>query len=425
MNPGAKPMRLRPSKRGDDLLGAYQAYLAVSYRLAPFTDDALLSQKGYAAVEDQLTLSCVRAPFDIIRDSVLTKGWSWEPAYNDAVRDGQKAACAAEIARALTFDCLHIVDEADNCQDFRHVVRELLMAVHTGFHVTEIRWKLNEDGPNAGRWGFRGFASKPARQIGFDLDRETLAVNALTSYTPLTGYQFDIPSEKVLLYTYGPKDSLPHGSGLGRVCYKHGWSFDFSLKFLNIAIETFAVPFLMAKAPKAALAMVRDVLAQVRQGAPPVLPSDADAELVELGGGSIAAILAAVEMHRQACAMVYLHSTLTSGVGHEGGNRALGQVHQDTQQYGLDAIRTDVENVMTHQLARRWMRYNFGPDMLEYCPRFSLGQWDAGDRSSLAKTFETLVGMGTMHASEPIIRRSLGLPPIDPEHLRLISGGSI
>jgi phage gp29-like protein len=411
MNAGSKVARLRASERGGELLGAYQAYLATSYRLPPFSDDALLAQKGYAAVEDQLSLSCVRAPFDIIRDAVLTKGWSWEPAFNDTVRDGQRAEKAREIAEALTFDCLNIVDDADNCQDLRQVVRELLVAVHTGFHVTEICWRLHESGPNAGRWGFRCFASKPARQIGFDLDRRTLALNAITSYTPLTGYQFDIPPEKCLLYTYSPKDSLPHGNGLGRVCYKHGWSFDFSLKFLNVAIETFAVPFLLAKAPKASLALVRDVLNQVRQGAPPVLPADADAELVELSGGGIASILSAVEMHRQACAMVYLHNTLTSGVGSEGGNRALGQVHQDTQQYGLDAIRTDVEMVMTHQLARRWMRYNFGPESMEFCPRFSLGQWDTGDRASLATTFETLVRMGTMHPDEPVIRRSLGLPP--------------
>jgi len=285
--------------------------------------------------------------------------------------------------------------------------------------VSEILWKVfDKHAPPAfrGKLGFKSFSAKPCKQIGFDLDPRTFQVRNITSYTPLEGYDFTVPVEKCLRYTYNSRDSLPFGNGVGRAIYKHTWSIDFIYKFWNIALEIFGSPFILGKAAPSALSLARKVLAAIRQGAPAVLPEGVDAELMQVAEGGLSAFLEAVQHHGEQCAYVYLNSTLTTSVGDNGGNRALGQVHQDTTSYGLGGIRADIERVLTYQLARRFVRYNFGPQYVHLTPRLSLGEWDAVDTQQLSSAFSSLIRSNVLHEGEPVIRERLNLPPASPDH---------
>lgn len=426
LGPNGQPARLSPVQRDQSLLGAYDSFNAISFRLPPFNPDALINSKGWQVLDDLLSLSAVRAPYNILREAALYKGWSWSPQVDgkDADKTAPEYTRAEEVAAALTYATGNIVDQAGNCQDFRHVLWELLAAVHNGFAVSEINWQSMADGPYKGKWGFSSIAAKPCKQIGFDLDLGTLAVRSITSYTPLNGYTFGLPVEKVLRYTFQPSNNLPYGNGLGRVAYKHGWSIDFLLKFWNIALEMFGSPFILGKAPPGkTLELARNVLAQIRQGAPPVLPTGVDAELIEIAGTGIAGFQAAVAYHTEQLALTYLGSTLTTGTSQGGGTNtnALGQVHQDTQDYGLGYVRTDLENVLTFQLARRFVRYNFGPEALRLTPRLSLGEWDAVDMQQMASAFGGLINNGVVHEAEPVVRSRMGLPPPDPQFAGMLA----
>lgn len=416
LGPDGQPARLRESQRTEALLGDYDGYLAASYRLPPFNPDVFIASRGYQVLDDQMTMVAARAPLNIVRSAALYKGWSWEPAIKD--QTDPLYSLSAEIAEVLTWACQNIVDELDNVQDFREVLWELLYAVHTGFRVTEIIWRvLDKEDPKEyrGKLGFKAFSAKPCKQIGFDLEPRTFQVRNITSYTPLEGYNFSVPVEKVLRYTYNSRDSLPFGNGVGRANYKHAWSIDFLYKFWNIAQEVFGSPFILGKAAPNAIGLARKVLAEIRQGAPAVLPSGVDAELVQVAAGGLASFLQAVQHHKEECAYGYLNSTLTTTVGDNGGNKALGQVHQDTSSYGLGGVRTDLENVMTFQLARRFVRYNYGPEYLRLTPRLSLGQWDAVDMSTLSTAYSSLISNNVMHEAEPSIRERLNIPPAPPE----------
>ena len=414
----AAPRGLRRWTVTRPMLGAYDSYNAIAFRLPPFNPDALINAKGFGALDDLLHLSAVRAPFGILRSAALYKGWSWTPQIDgkDADKTAPEYAQAEQIASDLTYALSNIVDEWGNPQDFRHVLWEQLYAVHAGFSLAEINWRIMKDGPLKGKYGFASIAAKPAKQIGFDLDLGTLAVRTITSYTPLTGYTFGLPVEKTLRYTFQPQGALPYGQGLGRTVYKHGWSIDFLLKFWNIALEVFGSPFILGKAPPGkTLEFARAAIAQIRQGAPAVLPTGVDAELIEIAGTGIAGFQAAVQYHTESCALAYLGSTLTTGTTGGTNTNALGQVHQDTQDYGLGFVRTDVENVNTFQLARRFTEYNYGRAALRFCPRLSLGQWDAVDMSNMAKAFGSLIGNNVVHEAEPVVRSRMGLPPADPQ----------
>lgn len=413
LGPDGLPAGLSPEERFEELVGHYDSYEATSFRLAPYNPDAFISSKGFEALDEMLALGAVRAPLNLIRDAVLYKGWKVVPAVNDrAHADYDQAKMFAE---ALEYVLTNIQDEAGNRYDFRQSLFEMLYAIHTGFSVQEIIWRVLDSGPYAGRYGLSMLAYKPCKQIGFDLHKRTFAVQKITSYTPETGYQFDIDVRRVLRYTFAPKDGLPHGMGVGRAGYKHSWSVDFLLRFWNIALEIYGSPFILGKAEPADIGFAAAALQKIRQGAAPVLPKNVTADLIETTGASIASFKAACEYHGQQLALLYLGNTLTTGEGQRTGSMALGKVHQSTQEYGLSGRRLDVEWVLNQQFVRRWMEHNWGEDSLALCPRISLGEWDSADMTLLADAFEKLVTGKIMHPAEDQIRERMGLEPISPE----------
>lgn len=403
---------LQSSQRGESLLGHYDGYAAVAMAMPSYNPDVFINSRGWKTLEDMLSMGAVRTPLNIVRDAVLCKGWKITPAVVDkSSADYEKAK---ELADALTHALDNIEDSYGNSTDFRGVLWELLYAIHAGFRITEIEWRTLETGPFAGQWGFSSFGAKPARQIGFDMDAETMMPRGITAYTPSLGYRYS-PIEKVLRYTYAPHNGLPHGQGVGRAAYKHSWSLDFLYRFWNICLEVFGSPFIMAKAPKQAIAFARQILKEIRQGAPGVVPDDVDAQLVEMTGQGAAAFLKAADHHIQEIGKLYTYAALTSGEGERTGSRALGSVHQDTQSYGLGGRREDVESVIKFQLVRRWVRYNYGEALLYLAPTISLGETEETDVERLSKSFERLVNAKVLGPFESQIRESMGLAPLDPE----------
>lgn len=408
---------LRPQERGEELLGHYEGYARFAIAVPGYNPDVFINSKGWQTLTDMLSLGAVRTPLNIVRDSILCKGWTVQPAVTDQM--SADFAAAEELAHALRYALENITDEYDNIADFRQVLWELAYAIHTGFRITEMHWRTIERGDHAGKWGFASFSAKPCKQIGFDVDPDTMQPRGVTAYVPNLGYRY-APIEKVLRYTFNPTDGLPHGQGTGRAAYKHSWSLDFLYRFWNICLEVFGAPFILGKAEDGKINLARKVLKEIRQGAPAVLPSGVEAELVELTGGGPAAFKLAADHHIQEIGKLYTYAALTSGEGQRVGSMALGNVHQDTQGYGVGGRRADLEQVVNNQLVRRWVRYNYGEDALRLAPRVHLGESDESDLEALANAFTQLVNADILHPMEPQIRERMGLAPIDPESLELM-----
>lgn len=399
------------------MLGAYNGIYATSYKLAPYNPDLLTTQKGFAIYEQMLTMAACRAPHNVRRYAVLQKPWTVVPAITDP--GDPRAEQAKTLAEAATWALSNILDpQTDEPQDFRAVLFELLAATWTGFQVTEIHWRRLDDGPFAGKLGFRRFYAAPPQQIGFDLDPADLSVQAIRPYTLAGGYGEPVPPAKVLRYTYTPEQGLPYGRGDGRACYKHWWSLDALLKFWGISLEVWGVPFLKAKYPSGnqqARAAALEVLGKIRQGAPALFPDDVDADVIAAGnGGALDVFRSAADWHTQQCATEVLGASLTTGEGRRTGSMALGRVHQDTTQTGLEFIKEDLEALITQQLLRRFVRVNFGPEAVALCPHLSLGDWDESDRLKTAQMFDLLIHSNVVHRRAKFIRHELGLPPLDP-----------
>lgn len=403
-------------------MGAWDSVYRPSYRLAPYNPDELTSQKGFDTYRQMLTTSACRAPLNVKRYTVLQKPWSVQPAVIDPKDTRHEAAKA--IADHCDWVLRNILDtDIDQPQDLRVVLFELLLACWQGFALAEIIWRPLTEGPYAGKLGFKYLAAKPAKQIGFDLDPNTLAVREIRSYTPLGGYEKPVSPAKVVLFTYNPYSGLPYGDGDGRAAYKHWWQLDALQKFWSMALERFGSAFLLAKYPAGnatALAEVLTALDRIRQGSPAVLPREADAELMQVAAAGFEGFRGAVDWHVQAIAQNVLGNTLTTGEGKRVGSMALGKVHQETQDVGLEFLRSDLESAITIQLIRRIVLYNFGPGALALCPRFSLGNWDTKDILSLAKAYDLLVKDRMVARRAKWVREEMGLPPMDPDEEQML-----
>lgn len=413
--------KLMPGERPNAIVGSWDSIFGPSYRFAGFTPDLLTTQKGYDLYRDMLTTSACRAPFNVKRYAVLYKGWEVLPAVSDPKEPDFEAAKG--LADAVTYAFNNIVDEGDLVQDFRSVLFETLRACWDGFSVSEILWRVQDEGPYAGKMGFRRFANKPCKQIGFDLDHQTLAVRNITSYTPADGYDFSIPIEKCILYTYNPMFGLPYGDGDARANYKHWWSLDTLSKFWNIALQKFGAPFIMAKVPFGNVTLREQCLAAldaIAMGSSAALPNDVEYEVQQLATGATEGFLNAINYHTQQCAYNILLQTLTTGEGDRVGSMALGNVHQDTQEYALAFVRRDLEGIIERQVIRRFVRYNYGQEALALCPKFFLGDWDGEDILALAQALGLMLDKGVLFRTEKVIRERMGLPPIDPESEKLM-----
>jgi len=418
----AMPVIMEAKERFQAIMGAYDSIYAASMRFAQYNPDQLISQKGYDIFDTMLTLAACRAPFNVKRNSILADGWR----VISAIRDPQDPQFekAAELAAFAHYTLTHIQTQEDLPQDFRMVLFELLRACWDGFHCTEMIWRTFKDGPYKGKIGFEYFASKPAKEIGFDVDLRTLAPVNIRPYTPLEGYQPPIPVEKVIFYTYNPKHGLPYGDGDARASYKHYWILDSVLKFWAMAAERFGSPFLVVKYPIGdliALAAAQVAIDNIRQGSAALLPDNCEYEVVTLDANTLNNFKTIANWHKEEIVQNLLGNTLTTGEGMRVGSMALGEVHENTQQYGIDLVKADLEQVVYGQIMRRLIRYNYGESAVDLAPSITLtsDKKDPQGMFFLAQSLQILMELGNMNPLSKQVRDILGLPPIDPGDKKL------
>jgi len=419
-SPASKPTRLRRSQLDTPIVGAYDGVYAPAYRYPGFSLDKMLGLKGYQFVEDMLQMAACRAPFDLKRYAVLQDGWSVEAAVTDpgAPRHSQ----AQEMANAVTWALQNIRDpETDLTQDLKTVLFDMMMGAWTGNRTAEIEWQYQASGPLKGRHGLRAIYVKPCKQIGFDLDERTLAIKNITSYTPGGGYDFDIPVEKCLLYVHNQSAGNPQGVGDWRACYKHWFRLDENVKFWADALERWGAPVLIMVYPAGSandLEIAQTAADRIRQGSSPIVPNNVTYELVTAPRSVFVGMERAAIWDTQQIALNINSNILTTGIGQN--SLALGQVHQSSGQTVYDALSRQIEAVFTQQVIRRFVRYNYGDEALEICPRLRLRKEPEGNSLQIAQMLQILMQGGNMPGRSRVIREQLGLPPLDPEEEKLL-----
>jgi len=377
-------------------VAAAQSRLASSaFRLAAYSPDSLLTQKGLSIYDEMQHDAQVRSCLNTKKFAVLSKGWSIQPASDEP-----------EDLRAAEFVRFCLLDMKGSVQD---MLFKVLDALAKGFSVCEINYKVIPDGPFTGMVGLETVKSKDPAAFGFDMD-EFLNVRGLTMTAPRIGT--DLPINKFIIYTYMPGYELPHGQSDLRAAYKHWWSKEVILKFWNLYMEKFGMP--TAKGtyhrgmPKDQQDELLRVLDKIQQETAIVIPEDVTIELLEAQRKGEAGYREAIQFHNRQIAKAILGQTLTSDEGGRVGSLAMARVHMDILSFYLQKLKRDLEEtVMQEQLIRRLVDYNFA---VERHPRFVLGSPEEKDLALLSSLIAKLIDGRVIEPDEPWIRDYLGIP---------------
>jgi len=382
-----KRPKLKELAVADRLAGAFG-------RIGAYNPDDLVTSRGYEIYDRMQTDSQVRACLNIKKLSILSRGWQVHPATDDP-----------EDIRIAEFVRWCLVDMRGSMID---VLNDVLDALAKGFSISEINYKVVEDGPYQGMIGLESIKSKDPAGITFETD-EYLNLVALWQGP---GRETRLPPEKFLIYSYMPRYESPYGTSDLRAAYKHWWSKDAILRFYNVYLEKYGSPTVLGAysrgTPKTQQDDLLKVLDRIQQETAIVLPDDIKIELLEAQRAGESGYLQAIEYHDRQIAKAILGQTLTTDEGMRYGSFALAKVHLDVLRMVLEKIKRDLEEtVMGEQLIRRLVSYNFRTDR---CPTFSLGTLREADISLLADVIAKLVTGGVVAPDEAWIRDYLEIP---------------
>jgi phage gp29-like protein len=374
--------------------------------IATYVTDDLIGKRGWKIYDQMQQDAQVQACLAIKKSAVLSRGWEIHSASDD--REDQ---AVAEFVRFALEDMRgSILDVLGNALD----------AIAKGFAILEINYRIIDRQPYRGLIGLASIKAKDPSTFVFDTDEflnvrslARVSVNCSPSASNVPGRTKQVlPPEKFVIYSYNPKYESPYGTSDLRAAYKHYWSKDVLMRFMNLYLEKYGSPTAKGSykrgTPKAAQEELLRVLERIQQQTAVVIPEDVQIELLEAHRGGEAGYLQALEFHDKQIAKAILHQTLMTDEGMRVGSFALAKVHLSVLRMCLAKLKRDLEEtVMREQVIKRLVDYNFH---VKAYPSFSLGPLEDRDLESLADAMAKLVAGGVVRSDEGWIREYLGLP---------------
>ncbi len=337
----------------------------------------------------------VKACLSTKKFAVLSRGWEVHPA--DA---SPEAEAVAEFCRWTLADMRGSV--LDN-------LFAVMDALALGVSVTEINYKVIDDGPHKGRIGIASLKSKNPEIFFFDVD-SFLNLHALR----IAGGEL-LPPDKFLIYSYQPQYENPLGSSDLRAAYRSWMIKEQLLNWWAKYLEKFGMPTVRGSYDSKAGYSDKEkrgfltALMQVHNETALMLPADMEVSLLEATRANEAGFEGAVAYMDRSIAKSILGETLTADSSDKGATYGLGQVHMDVLSFYLQKLQRDLEEtVMTEQLLARLVKYNFAPGTP--CPTFRLGKIDDGKLQTATVLISALITGGVVSPDESWIRGYLGIP---------------
>ncbi|MCE5322057.1 DUF935 domain-containing protein [bacterium] len=362
--------------------------------IMPYNPDDLIGKRGYGIYDQMQRDTQVHACLMIKKFAVLSHGWEVHPASSDLkdIRVADFVRWAFEDMRGSILDVLYNV----------------LDALAKGFSVMEINYRVIEGSPYDGLIGLASIKSKDPSTFTFDTD-EFMNVRSLQR---TCGGKEDLPPEKFAIYSYLPRYESPYGTSDLRAAYKHFWSKDVLMRFLNVYLEKYGSPTAKGSykrgTPKTAQDDLLKILDKIQQQTAIVIPEDVQIELIEAQRGGEAGYLDAIEFHDRQIAKAILAQTMVTDEGAGTGSYAMANVHLNVLKMCLQKLKRDLEeSVMREQIIRRLVDYNF---KVSAYPTFSLGPLEDKDLESLSNAVTKLISGEVIRPDEGWIREYLGLP---------------
>ncbi|MEN6357312.1 MAG: DUF935 family protein [Armatimonadota bacterium] len=400
-------LRSRKPPPLNELASARGSITSALGSILPYNPDDLIGKRGYGIYDQMQRDAQVQACLMIKKFAVLSHGWEVHPASSDLkdIRVADFVRWALEDMRGSILDVLYNV----------------LDALAKGFSVMEINYRVIEDSSYAGMIGLASIKSKDPSTFTFDTDefmnvrslhRNSGFISGTSSRNTEGRGEGSLPPEKFAIYSYLPRYESPYGTSDLRAAYKHFWSKDVLMRFLNVYLEKYGSPTAKGSykrgTPKTAQDDLLKILDKIQQQTAIVIPEDVQVELMEAQRGGEAGYLDAIEFHDKQIAKAILAQTMVTDEGARTGSYAMAKVHLDVLKMCLQKLKRDLEeSVMREQVIRRLVDYNFN---VSAYPTFSLGPLEDKDLESLSNAVTKLISGEVIRPNESWIREYLGLP---------------
>ena len=394
------------------------------YATPGYNPDALVTTKGWTEIDRMKEMSAYYAPLSLMRQALLFKGWSVRPSPDIPPTDPRYPQAVA-VANAFRWTLKNIRFHLQMpAQPLLSILFEMSEGFARGLAAQELVWRVVEEGEYAGQWGLAGVFSRHPKGIGFRHDTQSGALVGVSARKPWGGPRYDIPREKILLFTYQPEDGLPHGRGVARACYKHVYLLDHLLRFYSVALQRYGSPFIIVRLPLlATLELEEEVkrrIALIEAGGQAILPDGVTYEVVTIDASAINAFPQAIDLHADMIATAILGQSLTTRSSDNKSTWAQSNVQQDTQELLFNFGRRALETAFNSQVAWAWTLYNYGAESLDLTPALWLGDFDNAERAQLARTLSLMFNANAIHPLEGWIREAMGWPAADAETLTLL-----
>jgi phage gp29-like protein len=337
-----------------------------------------------------------------LKNDVADLDWTVKPyADKDAEPTDSAIEKAALVERAL------LGMEGDptlDTSDFSGLVKDVVDAVPCGFSISEIYWTTRE-----GEIVPQYTKKLPARFFGYSLSpdqSDQLMLNPLGNLAFTWDALQPFPANKFLVGVY--KGNLSHPTiGAKLRCLTPYWlAQKYGLKWLMVFAQVFGSPTRIAHytpGDQETFNSLCTMLEQMGNAGWGAFPAGAEVELLEAKStaGTLLPQRTLIGDANEECDLTILGQVLTSTAGRAGGNRALGEVHADTERKVLNGTAKFVKTVLK-QLIKAILFLNYGET--SELPTLEGATEEPQDELALAQRDAVLFGSGIGQMQLPVAK---------------------
>jgi phage gp29-like protein len=296
-----------------------------------------------------------------LKRDVANLDWSIEPFSGRGVDASGLAQEKADLVERALFNMEG--DPKKEQSDFSGMIKDLVDAVPCCLSISEIYW-TQRDGeivPQCTR-------KIPARFYGYGLapDKpDELMLNPLGNLAFTWEALQPFPDNKFLVGIFKGYNNHPTLAAMLRSLTPHWFAAKYGLKWFMTFCQMFGSPTRMAEYTPGDISTFNSLCTMLEQMGYAnwgVFPAGAKVSLLEAKGTAGTMLpqrVLAADADEQ-CDIMILGQTLTSAVRSSGGNRALGQVHADTERKVLNGVADFVKSVINNQLIPAILFLNYG-----------------------------------------------------------------
>lgn len=334
--------------------------------------------------------------------AISSKGWALVPKrFDDSEAENENARIVAEDVTA----------RIAAVPNWSSRVYQLCWGHFSGAAAHEIMWAANDG------WSILELRCVPSRRLQYDQHFDLYATDG--NYATSGLYLNSLPGKFI---TFEPcvTGDVPTREGVGRVvaywmAFKRWASRD-----LLSYIERFGKPMPVCTyktgretADEDDVALAQSIVQDIGRGTQPgaylpdtltlTFPSSQSAG--GSGGADKTIHSAFIDKCNNEITIGVLGNTLTTSVGSSGGNRALGQVHENEEQYLIESIASQVDECITRYIVFWLVKLNFGDDALKYLPQYRTAIEPEIDMKPAADVLRILVESGLQVAAADVYER--------------------